>query len=218
MITLRNISKSYGAQTLFEDVSLQINENDRFALVGPNGAGKSTLFRMIMGQEQVDKGDVALRSGVRFGYLPQETPHLSGRPVLEETLEGDFSDNRKEAQAKKILMGLGFKITDFPRPVSELSGGWQMRVMIAKLLVEEPDLLMLDEPVAGMSLPERELTAALIRRIGRTRAIIVIEHDMEFVSRIADKVTVLHLGKILAEGSMSEIQQNPKVIDVYLGH
>jgi ATP-binding cassette subfamily F protein 3 len=113
MITLRNISKSFGAQTLFEDVSLQINDNDRYALVGPNGAGKSTLLKMIMGQEQPDSGDVALRSGLRFGYLPQETPHLSGRPVLDEALDGDYSDNRKEANAKKILMGLGFKIKDF---------------------------------------------------------------------------------------------------------
>src|SRR4051812_15694397 len=104
MITLRNIDKSFGAQTLFEGISLQINIGDRFALVGPNGAGKSTLFKIIMGAEQPDSGEVALRSGVRFGYLPQETPHLSGKPVLEEILGEDLSDNRREAQGKKILM------------------------------------------------------------------------------------------------------------------
>ena len=86
------------------------------------------------------------------------------------------------------------------------------------LLMQEPELVMLDEPVAGMSPAEREQTGALIQRICKGRCIIVIEHDMEFVSRIAHKVTVLHLGKILAEGSMEQVQNNPKVIDVYLGH
>src|SRR5947209_2261653 len=131
MITLRQVSKSFGNQTLYEQVSLQINAKDRYALVGPNGAGKSTLFKLIMGEEEPDEGEVSLREGVSFGYLPQETPSLSDKPVLEETLEGDFSDNRRQAQAKKILMGLGFRIADFTRPVRELSGGWQMRLMIA---------------------------------------------------------------------------------------
>jgi ATP-binding cassette subfamily F protein 3 len=136
MITVKNVSKHFGAQVLFEDISLQINERDRFALVGPNGAGKSTLFKLIMGQEEPDKGEISLRTGVRFGYLPQETANLSGNPVLTEVLGEEADDNRREAQAKKILMGLGFKIKDFDRPVSEFSGGWQMRVMIAKLLFE----------------------------------------------------------------------------------
>ena len=78
MITLRTVHKSFGIQTLFEDVSLQINDRDRFALLGPNGAGKSTLFKMIMGQEPPDDGEISLRSGIRFGYLPQETPSSSG--------------------------------------------------------------------------------------------------------------------------------------------
>ena len=86
------------------------------------------------------------------------------------------------------------------------------------LLMQDSQLLMLDEPVAGMSAAEREQTAELLKRICRGRCIIIIEHDMEFVSRIAHKVTVLHLGKILAEGSMEEVQNNPKVIEVYLGH
>ena len=86
------------------------------------------------------------------------------------------------------------------------------------LLMQEPQLLMLDEPIAGMSVRERELTAALLKRISRGRAVIVIEHDRDFVQQIADKVTVMHQGRILAEGSMAQVQNDPRVIDVYLGH
>ena len=86
------------------------------------------------------------------------------------------------------------------------------------LLMQEPELLMLDEPIAGMSVRERELTAELLKRICKNRSVIVIEHDMEFVKKIAHKVTVMHQGKILAEGSMDTVQSNPAVIDVYLGH
>jgi urea transport system ATP-binding protein len=99
-----------------------------------------------------------------------------------------------------------------------LSHGQKQWLEIGMLLMQEPELVMLDEPVAGMSPAEREQTAELIKRICKGRCIIVIEHDMEFVSRIAHKVTVLHLGKLLAEGSMEEVRTNPKVIDVYLGH
>ncbi len=86
------------------------------------------------------------------------------------------------------------------------------------LLMQEPELLMLDEPIAGMSARERELTAELLKRICRNRSVIVIEHDMDFVKQIAHKVTVMHQGKILAEGPMEKVQADPKVIDVYLGH
>ncbi len=99
-----------------------------------------------------------------------------------------------------------------------LSHGQKQWLEIGMLLMQDSQLLMLDEPVAGMSAAEREQTAELLKRICRGRCIIIIEHDMEFVSRIAHKVTVLHLGKILAEGSMEEVQNNPKVIEVYLGH
>ncbi len=189
MITLRNISKSFGAQTLLENISLQINSGDRFALVGPNGAGKSTLFKMIMGAEPPDSGEVALRSGVRFGYLPQETPHLSGKSVVEETLGEDTTDNRRVAQAKKILMGLGFKVTDFERPVSELSGGWQMRIMIARLLVDEPDLLMLDEPTNHLDL---ESLLWFQNHLQAYRgAIFLISHDREFINGITNRIVEL---------------------------
>jgi len=86
------------------------------------------------------------------------------------------------------------------------------------LLMQDPELLMLDEPIAGMSVREREITAELLKKISNNRSVIVIEHDMEFVKKIAQKVTVMHQGKILAEGSMDDVQNNPQVIEVYLGH
>jgi urea transport system ATP-binding protein len=100
----------------------------------------------------------------------------------------------------------------------QLSHGQKQWLEIGMLLMQEPDLLMLDEPIAGMSVRERELTAALLNRICKGRSMIVIEHDMEFVKKIADKVTVMHQGKILAEGSMDQVQADERVIEVYLGH
>ena len=99
-----------------------------------------------------------------------------------------------------------------------LSHGQKQWLEIGMLLMQDPELLMLDEPIAGMSVREREQTAELLQRICKGRAMIVIEHDMDFVKRIADKVTVMHQGKILAEGSMEKVQNDPRVIDVYLGH
>jgi ATP-binding cassette subfamily F protein 3 len=209
MITLRNISKSFGAQTLFEDISLQINERDRFALVGPNGAGKSTLFKLIMGQDVPDSGEVALRSGVRFGYLPQETAAILGKQVLEEVLEGDFSNNRREAQAKKILMGLGFKITDFTRLTSELSGGWQMRVMIAKLLLEEPDLLMLDEPTNHLDLESLLWFQNYLQNY--RGALFLISHDRDFINAITDRIVEVDQHKLkVYTGSFESYQEQKK--------
>jgi urea transport system ATP-binding protein len=99
-----------------------------------------------------------------------------------------------------------------------LSHGEKQWLEIGMLLMQDPELLMLDEPIAGMSARERDLTAELLKRICQNRSVIVIEHDMEFVKRIAHKVTVMHQGKILAEGSMEQVQKDERVIDVYLGH
>lgn len=194
MITIRHVSKSYGAQTLFEDISLQINERDRFALVGPNGAGKSTLFKLIMGLETPDDGEVALRSGVRFGYLPQETPLLKGTTALEEVVGEEAGDNRREAQAKKILMGLGFKLKDFERPVCEFSGGWQMRIMIAKLLFDGPDLLMLDEPTNHLDLESLLWFQNYLESY--RGAIFLISHDREFINALSDRIVELRQAKL----------------------
>ncbi len=216
MITLRNLQKSFGAQTLFDDASLQINFGDRFALVGPNGAGKSTLFKLIMGAEPADAGEISLRDGIRFGYLPQETPSLSGKTALEETL-GEEGDSRREAQAKKILMGLGFRVTDFERPVSEFSGGWQMRIMIAKLLLEEPDLLMLDEPTNHLDLEALLWFQNYLRSY--RGSLFVISHDREFIDGVTTRIVETNAGKLkIYNGSYEDyVEQKKQEADALVG-
>jgi urea transport system ATP-binding protein len=118
----------------------------------------------------------------------------------------------QEVAAEIFLDGLLYQQADL------LSHGQKQWLEIGMLLMQDPDLLMLDEPVAGMSVSERVQTAELLKRISQGRSVLVIEHDMEFVKSIAHKVTVLHQGKVLAEGSMESVQSNPKVIEVYLGH
>jgi ATP-binding cassette subfamily F protein 3 len=209
MITLRNVNKAFGAQTLYENASIQINDDDRSALVGPNGAGKSTLFKLIMGLDEPDSGEVAMRSGVRFGYLPQETPHLSGKNVLDETMGENEGDLRLEPRAKKILMGLGFKVADFERPVSELSGGWQMRVMIARLLVDEPDLLMLDEPTNHLDL--ESLLWFQNHLQSYQGALFLISHDRNFINAVTNRIVEVNQAKLtIYNGSFEDYLQQKK--------
>ncbi|MDQ7773421.1 MAG: ABC-F family ATP-binding cassette domain-containing protein [Elusimicrobiales bacterium] len=195
MITLRNVSKSFGGQSLFEDASLQINDGERFALVGPNGAGKSTLFRMMLGQEEADEGELQFKRGTVVGYLPQENAPVSERTVLEETLaELDDFDGRKEAEAKAVLMGLGFKVSDFTRKVNTLSGGWAMRVAMARLLVKKPDLLLLDEPTNHLDLDSLIwLQDYLAWYPG---AVFIISHDRAFIDFLCTAIVSLQDKKL----------------------
>jgi len=187
MITIRNVSKSFGSQTLLEDASLQINEGERFALVGPNGSGKSTLFKMMLREEEADSGEIQFKKGVVVGYLPQENAPTSERTVIQETLDGveDYS-GRKEAEAKAILMGLGFKVSDFDRKVNTLSGGWAMRAAMARLLVKKPDLLLLDEPTNHLDLDSLLwLQDYLAYYEG---AVFVISHDRAFINTVCNAI------------------------------
>ncbi|MBI4369821.1 MAG: ATP-binding cassette domain-containing protein [Elusimicrobia bacterium] len=183
MITLRHVRKEFGSQTLFKDISLQINDGDRLALVGPNGAGKSTLFKMLLGQEEPDRGEVQIRNGAQVGYLPQERAKFSDGHVLDETLAYVKNpDGRVVARAKGILMGLGFKIEAFDKSVDSLSGGWAMRVAIARLLAQEPDLLLLDEPTNHLDLDSLLWFQEYLRSYHG--AIFLISHDRSFVNAV----------------------------------
>ena len=228
MITLTQVQKQFGSKVLFRDGSLQIGARDRIGLIGPNGSGKTTLFKMILGEESIDGGEVLIAKGVKTGYLPQEVILFKGNTVLDETLKSSSSitslENKMkvleqelasvedpeeqeklaneygklqerytllggyslEADAKQILQGLGFKERDFNRLTDELSGGWLMRIALAKILLQAPDLLLLDEPTNYLDLESLIwLENFLINYPG---AMVIVSHDRVFLNHLVDRV------------------------------
>jgi ATP-binding cassette subfamily F protein 3 len=204
MLTVSELSKSFGGRILFEDAAMQVNCGDRIALVGPNGAGKSTLFSILLGIEEVDKGRIALQRGVRIGFLPQETVPVDDETVLElatTALRDGVSDKRTtpdeeqfasndlqqlEAKAKRILRGLSFREPDFARQARSMSGGWIMRAHLARLLVTEPDLLLLDEPTNHLDLESVVWLQSYLT--GYSGAILMISHDRAFLNALSQRI------------------------------
>ncbi|HVZ66117.1 MAG TPA: ABC-F family ATP-binding cassette domain-containing protein [Lacunisphaera sp.] len=203
MLTLADVSKSYGTRELFADVSLFVARSDRFGLVGPNGAGKTTLFNLILGEEQADDGVIEWERGADFGYLPQESAPAGDETVLHiatsgKKLEPDEHDHdidwTLEPRAKKILAGLGFHEDDFLKPAKSFSGGWVMRAHLARLLVSEPALLLLDEPTNHL-----DLEALLWFQDYLTRypgGLLLISHDREFLNTLCNGILELRGGTL----------------------
>ena len=199
MLTIADVSKSYGTRTLFSDVSLFVARTDRFGLVGPNGAGKSTLFNLILGEEAPDEGTITWERGADFGFLPQESAPVGEETILqiatagqklEPTSDDDYDvDYTLEPRAKKILAGLGFREADFDRPGKSFSGGWVMRAHLGRLLVSEPALLLLDEPTNHL-----DLEALLWFQDYLTRypgGLVVISHDRAFLNALCNGILEL---------------------------
>ncbi len=190
MITIRDIHKSFGRQAIFDGAFLQINDGERFALVGPNGSGKSTLFKMLLGDMDIDDGEILLGRGCNVGYLPQENAPISDKTVLQEALKGSNEwDARLEAEAKAILMGLGFKVEDFNRIVNTLSGGWAMRVAMANLLVKKPALMLLDEPTNHLDVDSLLWFQDYLSSY--QGAVFVISHDRSFINTVCRAVVAV---------------------------
>ena len=192
MLTIANVSKSYGPRTLFAEVSLNIARTDRLGLVGANGAGKSTLFNIILGKDQPDEGLIEWERGADFGFLPQESAPVGDETILQIATSGgklependdDWDvDYTLEPRAKKILAGLGFRESDHLKPAKTFSGGWVMRAHLARLLVSEPTLLLLDEPTNHL-----DLEALLWFQDYLTRypgGLVVISHDRAFLNAL----------------------------------
>ncbi len=239
MISISNLSKSYGKKVLFDGVSLSINKGEKIGLIGPNGTGKSTLFSMILGEVEPSGGSVQVLKNIHIGYLPQESHFTSSRTVLNELTEGDERIVRlkkeKEAleaaneagsmrygevlhdlevlgffelehKAEKILMGLGFKEKDFNRPIAQMSGGWQMRTLLGKLLTCHYDLLLLDEPTNYL-----DLNAALWLKDylgGFKGTFIMISHDKAFLNEVTNYTLVLENGSVFkVQGNYGHYEQ-----------
>ena len=232
MLTLSGITKAYGGRTLFADVTLQLNREDRIGLVGPNGAGKSTLFSIILGEESPDDGEIITERNVNIGYLPQESSPAGNETVIEiataispefvklrriikawehdhpieaqhsEDVHDDVHDKYNElngyhieAKAKQILAGLSFREKDFDRPAREMSGGWVMRAHLARLLTQEPDLLMLDEPTNHLDLEALLWFQEYLQ--GYPGAILVISHDREFLNALISHTVEIRMSKLI---------------------
>jgi len=204
MLTIADVSKSYGTRTLFADVSLFIARSDRYGLVGPNGAGKTTLFNLILGEEAPDEGTIEWERGADFGFLPQENAPIADETILEIATSGkklvpenddDYDiDWTLEPRAKKILAGLGFREGDSGKQAKTFSGGWVMRAHLARLLVAEPSLLLLDEPTNHL-----DLEALLWFQDYLTRypgGLVVISHDRAFLNALCTGILELRGGTL----------------------
>lgn len=232
ILALKGVSKQFGGLRAVDNVNLSIHQGALHCLIGPNGAGKSTIFKMIMGLYPPTKGQIdfkgkeitSLKTWQRAGLglsikmqIPGVYDGLSARDNIRIAAQNHVDKPHIEEEINHLLELVG--IPNFGNEtVSNLSHGQQQWLEIAMALASKPDMLLLDEPAAGMGPEETEFTAQLIRKLNEQGVtILFIDHDMEFVRRIAQKVTVLHYGSIFAEGTISEIESHEGVIQIYLG-
>ena len=240
-LAIEDLTVSFDGFKAVDNLNLYIDKNELHVVIGPNGAGKTTVLDLICGKTKASSGSIKflnqeltelaeheiVRSGVGRKF---QTPSIYENLTVFENLEVSYPYGRS------VLGSLMFKrdkaVIDKIHEIAKeimlddaldtesalLSHGQKQWLEIGMLLIQDPQLLMLDEPVAGMSVKEREQTGDLLKKISQGRSVLVIEHDMDFVAQIAQKVTVLHQGKILAAGQMEKVQNDPKVIEVYLGH
>ncbi len=241
VLVLENLTVGFDGFKAIDSLNFVVHKNELRVIIGPNGAGKTTLLDLICGKTKATAGSIKFNGQEMLGVAEHEvvragigrkfqTPSIYENLSVFKNLEVSFPTGRSVfgALAFKCTPDIHHRINTVADEIGladaleteagQLSHGQKQWLEIGMLLMQEPDLLMLDEPIAGMSVRERELTAALLNRICKGRSMIVIEHDMEFVKKIADKVTVMHQGKILAEGSMDQVQADERVIEVYLGH
>lgn len=241
VLAVEGLTVSFDGFKAVDDLSFYVEEGEIRVIVGPNGAGKTTVLDLICGRTQATEGSIKFR-GKELTKMKEhaivhagvgrkfQTPSIYEDLTVFENLEisypkghtvfGALAFKRDAHVVEEVeeVAKMIFLEEDLDREAGLLSHGQKQWLEIGMLLIQKPDLLLLDEPVAGMSVAERKKTAELLNRITDGRSVIVIEHDMQFVEDIAHRVTVLHQGKVLSEGSMERVKNDPKVIEVYLGH
>jgi ATPase subunit of ABC transporter with duplicated ATPase domains len=252
MISFSRISKQYGRQILFVDASFQLNPGEKVGLVGPNGSGKTTLFRMIVGEESPDEGELSVPRKLTVGYFRQDVEEMSGRSVLDEAIAGSgrlgnlhhelealqqaMSDPARaddmnrilarfgevqeeydhaggyglEAQAREVLHGLGFDGDRIDGDVGALSGGWKMRVAMARVLLGRPDVLLMDEPTNHLDIESIIWLEEFLRSL--PGALLMTSHDREFMNRVVTKVAEIDGGEIAVYSGNYDFYERERAI------
>lgn len=241
LLSIEGLTVSFDGFKAVNDLSLYVEEGEIRVIIGPNGAGKTTVLDLICGKTRATSGSITFRGRELTKMREHAIVHAGvGRKFQNPSIYDDLTvfENLEISfpRGHSVIGALAFKRDaeviasvqeiaetiflqdDLRKTAGLLSHGQKQWLEIGMLLIQKPDLLMLDEPVAGMSVAERKKTAELLNRITKGRSVLVVEHDMQFVEDIAHRVTVMHQGKVLSEGSMAKVKSDPKVIEVYLGH
>ena len=195
MLSIENIVKEYNSQPILAGITFLVNRRDRIALVGKNGAGKTTLLRLIAGEETPTGGHISRDADMRIGYLPQQMIHNEGTTLRQEVDQvRDKQDPKSVGQMERVLIGLGFERTDFDRPCNEFSGGWRMRIELAKILLQQPDLLLLDEPTNHLDIESIQWLEEWLQ--AAPCAAIIVSHDRAFIDNVTTRTIEISLGRI----------------------
>ena len=231
LLEARGVTMRFGGVTAVQSVDLTLQEVELRCLIGPNGAGKSTFFKILTGQLAPTEGSVLFRGRNVTGANPHEIARLgvgiktqvpnvfNGLSVRENVFIG-AARNKSMVRARQIVAETLSRLqleAIAHRTVGQLAHGQRQWVEIATVLAQEPDLILLDEPAAGMNHAEVQRTAELVREINRTQALVVVEHDMQFIRMIAKTVTVFNQGRVLIEDDVGHVLADQRVRDVYLG-
>jgi len=241
-LQIKSLKKAFGGLPAINGVSLEVAAGERRLIIGPNGAGKTTLFNLVTGDLAADSGEILLfdermtrlathrraHRGLARTYqiitlFPKDSLEhnivlsLLGLSKARWNFFARFEKSALYGEARKILARVGLEALA-GRPLSEVSYGEKRRVEIAMALAQKPRVLLLDEPLAGLSREERAAVKELIAAIPRDVTVVMIEHDMDTALDMAERITVLHYGSVIVEGTRAEVVADPKTKEVYLGH
>ena len=204
MISVEHLSIEYSSRPILDDITFLINPRDRVALVGKNGAGKTTLLRLLAGVETPTSGRISKMGDLTIGYLPQVMMHVDGKTLREDVMgvlgdkargdEARGEEARFIAEMDRTIIGLGFERKDFDRPCSEFSGGWRMRIELAKILLQHPDLLLLDEPTNHLDIESIQWLEEFLKNNGS--ALVLVSHDRAFLDNVTTRTIEITLGRI----------------------